>query len=350
MEDRSASFDRLDALIQGRQLDQVPHLSFILGFCAKNTGCSLAAIYNDPEKSLQAQMQTRDQYGYDSEPFFGYASYGGWEFGGRVKLPDSEYEQAPSIQQFAVAAADDVEGLRLPDVATAGILPLSMAFSKAQVKHGMAPTLVVGGPFTVSGNICSAATLCRWLIKEPQLAHRLLRLATDHLIETVLLWSETFGRGTVAVQIWEPLASNQIISPGLFEKFVLPYQVELNEKILQTDVRYLLCHVCGEQNLNLPHWRQVPMGPRGIISIGKEVSIEKAIQSFGDTAVIAGNVDPSLIQNGPPRDIYEACRTAIEAGKKAPRGFALMEGCEVPVFSPPYNYHMIGKAVEAFGR
>jgi uroporphyrinogen decarboxylase len=154
----------------------------------------------------------------------------------------------------------------------------------------------------------------------------------------------------VAVQIWEPLASNQIISPRLFEKFVLPYQVELHEKILQTDIRYLLCHICGEQNANLPYWSTVPMGSRGIISLGKEVQIETAIQHFGEAAIIAGNIDPSLIQSGTPRQVYDACRTAIEAGKNAPRGFALMEGCEVPVWSPPYHYFMIRKAVEASGR
>ena len=75
-------------MIEGKTLDRVPFLSFSLGFCAKNTGCPVASIYNNPEKSIQAQIYTREQYGYDSEPFYGYASYGGWEFGGEIKLPE----------------------------------------------------------------------------------------------------------------------------------------------------------------------------------------------------------------------------------------------------------------------
>lgn len=343
------SSERLNALLNGEDVDRVPHLSFILGFCARNVGYPLATIYSEPDKSFQAQLHTREQYGYDSEPFYGYASYGGWEFGGEIKLPDGEYEQAPSHVRFAVETEDDVEKLRLPDVKKDGILPRAMQFSRIQVEHGMSPSLVVGGPFTVGGNICSVARLCRWLIKEPELAHRLLRMTTDHLIETARYWAETFGEGEVSIQIWEPLATNQIISPKQFERFVLPYQVELHEKILEAGIRYILCHICGDHNMNLPFWQQVPMGEPGIVSIGKEVEIHKAIKYFGKTSIIAGNIEPSLIQTGTPREIYEACRTAIEAGKRTPRGYALMEGCEVPVNTPPYNYYIIRKAVYDFG-
>ena len=66
--------ERVNALLQGKSLDRVPFLSFILGFCAKNVGYPVATIYSDPEKSFWAQVWTREQYGYDSDPFYGYAS------------------------------------------------------------------------------------------------------------------------------------------------------------------------------------------------------------------------------------------------------------------------------------
>ena len=344
------SSDRITALLKGGKIDRVPHLSFVLGFCARNVGYPLATIYSEPDKSFQAQLYTREQYGFDSEPFYGYASYGGWEFGGEIKLPEGEFEQAPSHLRFAVETEDEVERLRLPDVKKDGMLPRAMLFSRIQVENGMNPSLVFGGPFTVAGNICGVARLCRWLIREPKLAHRLLRMATDHLIETTRHWVATFGKGLVSIQIWEPLANNRIISPRQFEEFVLPYQVELHEKILGEGIRYILCHICGEQNLNLPQWQQVPMGEPGIVSIGKEIEIEKAIEYFGKTSIIAGNIEPSFIQTGTPREVYEACRMVIEAGKRVPFGYAFMEGCEVPVNTPPYNYYSMRKALEDFGK
>jgi uroporphyrinogen decarboxylase len=340
--------ERLDALLNGRPVDRIGYFSFILGFCARNAGYPVASVYNDPEKSFQVQTWTREQYGYDSDPFFGYASYGGLEFGGEIKLPDGDYEQAPSHKRFAVVTEEDVTRLLLPEVKTAGMLPSAMQFSQIQVKNGLFPSVVVGGPFTIAGNICSVERLCRWLIKKPDLGHRLLRLATDHVIDVVRDWIAAFGVSRVSLQIWEPLASNQIISPKQFEKFVLPYQLELHQKILDMGIRYILCHICGDQNLNLPYWAQVPMG-NGIISIGKEVDITKAIEYFGDTCIIAGNIEPSMLQTGTSREIYELCRQAIEKGKRSPRGFILMQGCEVPVNTPPYNLYTLRKAVDDFG-
>src|SRR4030042_6050185 len=148
--DRMTSAERLEALLKGKPLDHVPFLCFILGFCAKNVGDSVATIYSDPEKSFWAQVWTREQHGYDSEPFYGYASYGGWEFGGEINLPDGEYEQAPSHGRFAVETEQDVEKLKLPDVKTAGMLPRAMQFSRLQDDHGVSPSVVVGGPFTIA--------------------------------------------------------------------------------------------------------------------------------------------------------------------------------------------------------
>lgn len=347
--ERMGSSERLKALIDGRPVDRVPFLSFTLGFCARNVGYPVSSIYSDPEKSIQAQIYTREQYGYDSEPFYGYASYGGCEFGGEINLPESEYEQAPSHGRFAVIKEEDVDKLVLPDVARAGMLPLAMRFSQLQVKNGLSPSVVAGGPFTIAGNICAVETLCRWLLKKPELVNRLLRLAADHVADIAGYWIDTFGKNKVHIQIWEPLASNQIISPKQFEKFILPYQIELHEKILKMGVASILCHICGEQNANLPLWAQVPMGNTGIISIGKEVDIAAAVERFGKSCVIAGNIEPSFIQTGAPQEIYECCRQAIEKGKRAPRGFALMQGCEMPVNTPPYNFYSMKKAIDDFG-
>lgn len=348
-QDRMTRAERLDTLLEGRSLDRVPFFSFAMGFCARNVGYPVAAIYRDPEKSFRVQLMTGEQYGWDSDPFYGYASYGGWEFGGEIEFPDGEYEQAPSHGRFAVVTEQDVAKLALPDVRTAGLLPRAMEFSRIQKEHGLSPSVVTGGPFTIVGNICSVDRLCRWLIKKPELIRRLLQLATDHILDIVRYWTDTFGVGQVAVQIWEPLATNQLISPQQFEKFVLPFQVELHKKILAIGIKYLLCHICGEQNLNLPYWAQVPMGRPGIVSVGNEVDISIAIEYFGKACIIAGNIEPAILQTGTPREIYELCRQVIEKGKRAPHGYVLMPGCEVPVMTPPYNLYVMKKAINDFG-
>lgn len=347
--DKMSPQERMDALMNGQRPDRVPFVPFAYGFCARNVGYPVASIYNDPEKSFWAQIWTQEQYGFDGSPVFGYASYGAWEFGGKVKFPSSQWSQAPSITHHPVESEGDVERLELPDVKTAGSLPLKMEFSKLVEKHGQPIEISCGNPFTWAGNICGLDRLCRWMIKRPELAHRVLQLATDHGVDVARYWVQTFGAERIVARDGLPTASNQVISPKHFEEFVLPYQKQLHQRILALGVKHFFIHICGDQNENLPYLAQVPMGEPGICSFGHEVDITTAIKYFGDSCIIAGNVEPQVIQNGTPQQVYELCRQAIEKGKYAPRGYILMPGCELPVMAPPYNVYMMMKAIDDLG-
>jgi uroporphyrinogen decarboxylase len=348
-QDQMTPEERLKALLEGKPVDRVSLYPFILGFSARNVGYPLYTIYSDPKKSFEAQSWTQEQYGFDWGPVYGYASYGTWEFGGKIEMPRSGYQQAPNHTVFPVQSEEDLDLLKLPDVKTDGCLPLAMEFSRLQDRHGKPITLVFGGNFTIAGNICPVEKICRWMLKKPELVHRILRLATDHIVDAARYWADTFGGERVIVQIWEPLASNDIISPRQFQEFVLPYLQESGRKILATGIKHIFYHICGEQNLNLPYWAQVPMGDPGICSVGRQIEIPAAIEHLGSMSIIAGNIEPLVLQTAMPQQIYELCKRAIEAGKKAPRGFMLMSGCETPPDTPPCNVFMMRKAIDDFG-
>ena len=38
-------------------------------------------------------------------------------------------------------------------------------------------------------------------------------------------------------------------------------------------VAIFLSHICGEQNRNLPLWAQLDYGGRGMVSVGREISL-----------------------------------------------------------------------------
>ena len=348
-QDRMNSRERMKALFAGQAIDRVPLYPFILGFCARNVGYPIQAMYDAPAKSFEAQQRTLDQYGFDWGPMYGYASYGTWEFGGQIKMPAGGYEQAPMHTVFPVQSEADAESLRLPDVKTAGSLPLAMEFSRLQENVATPITVVLGGPFTIAGNVCSVEKVCRWTLKKPELVHRILQKAADHIVEVVTYWAETFGSEQIFPQIWEPSASNDILSPKQFERFVFPRLLESSKKILDLGIKHILYHICGEQNKNLPLWAQVPMGNPGICSFGREVDIRAAIDHVGKSSIIAGNISPSALQSGSPSEIYALCKDALIKGLKSPRGFMLMPGCEVPPNSPPHNVYVMRKAVNDFG-
>jgi uroporphyrinogen decarboxylase len=176
-----------------------------------------------------------------------------------------------------------------------------------------------------------------------------LRKSTDFLLKVIDLFIERYGAERMMAFDGGPTEANQLISPGQFEEFALPYVSEIHDKAIVKGIRTFFSHICGEQNLNLPHWQKVNYGSPGIVSFGHEVSLEKAVRMFGDKNIIAGNINTTIIQMGTPEEVYEETKRCILEGKDSPRGFVLMAGCEVPVQAPPINMHYMMKALRDYG-
>jgi len=322
-------------------------------FAIQNAGYPSAASYNDPEKSFWAQIWASEMFGDDGLPKIavGGASDVTWAFGGEIKWPSNEYEMAPVAVRYPVTTEADAERIRVPkNVASAGPLPLYLTFARLQQAHGLPVFPFITSPIEGARSLCGPESLCRWMLKRPELVHRLLRVATDYSVAVVRHFAKTFPPENTLIYVAAPMASNQMISPRQFETFVLPYQRELHEQTLDSGIRHVFCHICGEQNLNLPFWSKIPMGDPGIVSFGPEVDIDTAIEYFGAQCIIAGNIDPAIIHLGAPDQIYTLCLEALAKGEKAPLGYILMPGCGLPPNVPPYHVFMLKKAAEAFGR
>ena len=322
-------------------------------FAVQSVGYPPEAAYNDPEKSFWAQIRITEMFGDDGVPKIavGGASDVTWAFGGEIKWPGNEYEMAPDAVCFPVMTEADAEKIQVPkNVSSAGPLPLYLEFARLQHDHGLPVFPFITSPIEGARSLCGPESLCRWMLKRPELVHRLLRVATDYSVAVARYFAESFPPEHIIFYNAAPMASNQMISPKQFETFVLPYQRELHEQILDAGIRHIFCHICGEQNRNLPFWSEIPMGDPGIVSFGHEVDITTAIEHFGENCIIAGNIEPAVIHLGTPDQIYSLCREALAKGEKAPRGYILMPGCGLPSGAPPYNVFMLKKAAEDFAR
>jgi len=346
--------ERMEALLRREKPDRVPVWPLgYPGFAALNAGYTIADGYNNPKKAFDAQQWCCKQYGWVFTPNFLYGSLGAWEFGGEIKYPTGEFGQAPMITRYPVETEEDGWNMKVPDFKKAGFVPLLVDFNKLAIQERLNNEqfyleIFFGGPFFVAANICSVEKLCKWMIKKPELAHHMLQLSTNFFLSLAEYWKETLGVEGVLPFTAEPTASNQIISPNQFEKFVYPYIKELHEKILCLGYKHILTHICGEQNANLPFWGQVPMGDPGIISVGHEVDLLTVTEYFPKD-IIMGNLDPAIIQTRTPQEIYESSRVVIEKGKNCQGGFAFSPGCELPPKAPPFNVWMMTKAASDFG-
>jgi len=346
---------RIETILKRQKPDRVPLWPFAYqGFAGVYSGTSIADAYNKPRTAYEGQKKTCRDFRWAFTPMLSYAAYGGWEFGGDMKWPSGEFAQAPMVTRHPVDKPEDVDKLKKPDAATSGINPLVIEFSKMCAEEWLdnEPFNVLGlcyGPFNTAGNIAGPANLCKWVLKKPDAARKLLRLSTDHCIDLAVMWHKLFGIKGVLPFTGEAIATGQLISADQFRDFVLPYFQELHGKILSLGYKNIYSHLCGEQNMNLVHWTKIPFGNPGIISIGHEVKLETAGKYFPND-VIMGNLEPAIIQVRTPEETYEATKKNVLDGMaQCPGGYVFSPGCELPPMSPVANIAAMTKAVEDCG-
>jgi uroporphyrinogen decarboxylase len=347
------SENRMDALFRNQKPDRVPIGSqwMSLGFNTVSTGGTVAEAYDDPVKSFQAFLRVVDRFGWDQIfQCFRHTVLGAQDFGGSIRLPVGEYEGALIVVSYPVNSENDIEKLQMPDPKSAGDITKAMQFAELQEAHGLPVSFFSRSPFTLAANICGLDLFLKWLIKKPELTHRLMQMALDHIINVLDIWVKRFGPDKVFVWMSSPSESNQVISPKHFKQYALPYHFAYHERLCTRGIKRFGFHICGDQNLNLPILADAsPWIHPSVLSFGHEVDLDAAIKRF-PRDIIFGNIDPTVLQYESSNKIYERSRIALEKGKKAPGGFVLGTGCDIPLMTPPQNLHAMTKAVEEYGR
>ena len=342
--------ERMDALMKGERPDRVPVIPFIFGHTALVCGEPLTRAFDDPAQSFRCQVLCQEMYGYDGGPLYAYASAGGWELGGDIEFPTKKYSGAPVVTRHPVTSEEEALALEVPDdVTTAGALPIALGVARLQAAHGLPVTLQIGSPFTWAGSVIGEDRMMMWLLKKPELVHRVLGKVSDFVVRVAEHYVKEFGAASLTAFHGAATESNKLISPKQFETFVLPYYRRINEAVIGLGVESMFIHICGEQNKNLEHWQKVPLPPKTILSFGREVTLVTAMERF-PRQIIAGNVDPTLIQEGRPEEVLEQARECIETAKHHEAGYVLMAGCDVPPLAPPVNVFQLVKAAREFGR
>ena len=345
--------ERVEAVLRRQKPDRVPNWPFfdMTGFSAVYHHRPIADAYRDPAVSLEMQRKVCQDFGWVCSPFF--TAFGVADFGGEIKLPESEFSQAPSITRYPIQTEEDAWKFKMPDIKKAAGMSQQIKFYQIAARESLdnepfRVSLYPVNPFDMAGRLCGLENLARWMMKKPELVYHLLRVTTDFLVEVTKYWNEIFGTEGVMAKGGGVISSNQLISPKHFEHFVLPYLKETHQKVLAMGYQHFYCHICGEHNLNLPYWAHVPMGDPGIISIGHEVELATAAKYFPND-VILGNLEPAIMQTGTPDEVYEATRKVIEKGKRLTGGFIFSLGCQFPPRTSLDNAKAMNQAIDDFG-
>lgn len=341
--------NRLKQVFDKQKPDRVPVICFVGAFASKIAGISIQDYYQNPGLAIDIQMKAKSLYGYDDNPHFGWADWGGWEFGGQIRFPTSYKESAPKTAVSAIEKTSQVDGLKIPDPKTAGMMPLVHEYNQYVTQMGLPAKIQAGSVTLVASGIIGKERLLRWYLREPEAVKVVYDKAADFILEAARMTVEEFGTNCTAGYT-AALDTNDLVSPRLFERFCLPAQAKVNRGLLDMGVTGFSMHLCGNHRHNLKLWASLPWPDRMMFSLGPETDLETAADLFDHRHIIAGNVSTALLAHGTYEEVYNDARRCLEIGKSLPGGFVLMSGCEMPVLASPLNVHAMVKAVEDHGK
>jgi uroporphyrinogen decarboxylase len=339
---------RLESLLAGNTGGGVLQFPFVGDYSAVQSGFPISTFLNDADLNFNHQMRIMEKYGFGWGPYFRYASYGiGCEDAGQ-EMSCLEDHTEPYHNECLVRSEKAAEEFQLPSADNSMTIAVAKSFSRLQADHGLPVTVVLGGIFTLSARICPLDELCRWMILRPDVARKILQISADYTAEVVQLWVRLFGAEKVIPMIFESLTARPILSHTHFEKFIMPYLTETAGRLLGMGIVHIFYHIGGNQEDKLDMWSKVPMGNPGICSIDSAIDINHAIACLGEKAIIVGNIHPQRILEGARQEILDGCLEILVKGKRAPRGFMLGTGWEIPPSTPAANIAAINEALEGW--
>lgn len=288
-------------------------------------------------------------HGYQDAPSYGWADWGGWEFGGRVRWPESYLEGAPTTAVSPVTAPGDLDRLPLPDPQRAGAWPLLRSFNRELMAAGLPIKIRAGSPTSVVAGMVGKERLLRWFLREPAAVEKAYALAVDHTLAAAAAMVLEFGNRASA-SISAPLDANTLISPDIFARFVAPALNRIVIGLAALGITSFKVHICGDHRLNLPLWASLPWPEGTFFSIGSELSLTGVAELFGHRFMIGGNLATDILAGGTHEEVHRAAWACLEEGGRLPGGFALMPACEMPVTAPPLNVAAMVNAAGDFNR
>jgi len=169
----------------------------------------------------------------------------------------------------------------------------------------------------------------------------ILEYCTDASLQFIRLMAQT---GCDMVSSGDSPAGPDMISPEMYLKYAMPYEKKLAETAHGAGVAYAL-HICGNTDVILEH---MVLTGADAFELDYKTDIEKAFNTFNQSATFIGNIDPSgVLAMGTVNEVKKKTLELLSAYKNSNR-FILNAGCAIPPNTPPENLKMMIETARNF--
>lgn len=336
------SRERVKAAIAFQRPDCIPVGPYMANHCSVASGYKLKDCYTDGSHLADAQYAAWEYYGQDIINVQADNYYIPEGFGAKIVMPE-DANHTPSMEGSVIEDLSDVDTLGRLDPYRDGRMPIYIeAMAKLREKVGSRAALRACGvgPFTLAAHLRGTEDFLIELMEAEEdevMERQLLKLIARCVDLLEDFATAMLKAGADIVQCADSLASLDMISPAVYEKYAYPFEREffarMKPKCRETGAARLL-HICGG---NSAVYRDFKNLGADLIEIDSKVDLSYARQALGEgNTAMVGNLAPvATIMQGTPELVREKAQEAID--KSGRLGFILGSGCEVPIQTPREN-------------
>lgn len=254
--------------------------------------------------------------------------------GCKIKFPD-KMDGVPSVMEPVFSSP---EQLKMPDnILELGRIPVvlrSIEILKEKVGDFLPISSLALGPFTLAAMLAGEAKFLTWMLRKPDYVRAFVEFATEFIIEYA---KAQYKAGAHIVQIGDPTASPDLISPDTFRQFAKPALIEVADSL---DGLKLL-HICGRAEAIVPD--MADCGYHGI-SIEEAVNVAKIKPLVGDVKILGNINSKRTLLFGTQDEVANEVKVAIKAGVDM-----VEPGCGIAPQTPTSNIKAMVEAAKKFG-
>ncbi|MGD0152619.1 MAG: uroporphyrinogen decarboxylase family protein [Thermacetogeniaceae bacterium] len=342
--DRMTPKERIAAFATGKEFDRLPCFLSLGETATSLIGKTVAEYHHSPRVMADVDVATYRLFGQDGvgvgPGFHGIAE----AMGTGLCFPDFN---VPYIAEPVVRDYDDIDRLEPADPYRDGRLPLFLEATQLIIDELGDEVNVgsgIGGPFSIAACLRGTEYFLRDLRKNPEAAHRLLRLAT----ESALRYIDAVSELGIAPGFADPVASGTVISAAQFREFAQPYLKICTDRINEKCGKRPNLHICGDTSRI---WTEMADTGAATLSLDNIVDLAAAKEAVGNRVCLMGNVSPAqTLHKGTPADVEAEARSCIRKAYDSPKGYFLAAGCQIPIGTPVENIKALIDTARIYGK
>jgi uroporphyrinogen decarboxylase len=344
--DEMTSLERCLATIRMQPHDRVP--VDLHNFMMTLAGVQLAPdkMFRDGELLGNAQLAAWERFGHDmlivENGTGALAEACGCELSYTAN-------SAPVVNKPLIRDLSEVASLGISDPSRSPLCRAVLDATRLLVNRIGERVFVMGradqGPLSLASMIAGPEMLLMEMAagERDEEIFALLEYATEAYIRYARMFKEMGCPGT---SVGEAQGSPDVISPGMYRKYCLPYAQKI-VRALQNNEFFISYHICGNTTRIID--AMVETGA-AILEIDYKCNKAVAKKAAAGKTTLLGPIDPSgVLHEGSRETVESACREALAV--LAPGGgFILGPGCALPATTPPENIDTVMECAREYGR